>query len=190
MVTYGVVDELRYNGLHELLVALVADQSDQNLKELTYQALKVHIVSILICLHTVLHSDAYTSAHSCMHCRSLHCTWQSATVLQDAHMPAVSFLQCLVIMFDLTAWLTKPQGICCRMSTCMLKLANKPYQAAAIGPAEQCCAACCCDGVGNCNKPLLSNPRHQLVICPTGISHLLGLRQYKSSIEMVTACFI
>ena len=78
VMTYGVIDELRYNGLHEILVAAVADQSNQHLKQLTYQALKVHIVSVLVCLHTELHSPLHGAAHSFMHCRSLHCTWQSA----------------------------------------------------------------------------------------------------------------
>ena len=49
--TYGMVDEVRYNGLHQLLIPPVADQSDQHLKQLTYQALKVHVVPILVCLH-------------------------------------------------------------------------------------------------------------------------------------------
>ena len=49
-MTYGVVDEVRDNGLHELLVAPVADESDEHLKQLTHQALKVHVVSLLICL--------------------------------------------------------------------------------------------------------------------------------------------
>lgn len=61
--TYGVVDEVRYNGLHELLVATVADQGNQHLKQLTYQALKVHIVSIPVCLQTL------ARPHSCIHCR-------------------------------------------------------------------------------------------------------------------------
>ena len=78
MVTYGVVNELRYNGLHKLLVAPVADESDQHLKQLTYQALKVHVVSILVCLHTVLHSAAYSWL--------LHCTWPIANVLQPARL--------------------------------------------------------------------------------------------------------
>lgn len=50
--TYGVVDEVRYDGLHQLLVPPVADQSDQHLKQLAYQALKVHVVPLLVCLHT------------------------------------------------------------------------------------------------------------------------------------------
>lgn len=50
MLTNCVVDEVRYNGLHEVLVAPVADQSDQHLKQLTYKALKVHVIPVLICL--------------------------------------------------------------------------------------------------------------------------------------------
>ena len=51
IVTNGEVDELWHDRLHEVVVALVAHQSNQHLKELAHQAFKVHIVSLLICLH-------------------------------------------------------------------------------------------------------------------------------------------
>ena len=53
IVTDGEVDELWHDGLHEVVVALVAHQGNQHLKELAHQAFKVHIVSLLICLHWI-----------------------------------------------------------------------------------------------------------------------------------------
>lgn len=86
--TYGVVDEVRDNGLHELLVAPVADESDQHLKQLTDQALKVHVVPILICLqHKSKSTPLYTeAAQGCLPAVAKHSQWvkgyQHSEVLQ------------------------------------------------------------------------------------------------------------
>lgn len=70
-----MIDEVRDDGLHEVLVAAVANEGDKHLKQLAHQALKVHVVSILICLQAM--------------CPGLHAAWSSPCSMPDeqSHVP-------------------------------------------------------------------------------------------------------